>query len=309
MPMNFRLFFCKTLLILVLPTTVFLAVYETAYRHIDNAYALKDREMEARKDSIETLILGNSHTFFGLNPVYFSRPAFNAANVSQDFRHNHFVFFRYATRMPRLQRVIIPLSFSALWGFMENDDDNWRIRKYAIYMGDTSVPWTKPEWHFEFMSIGNRSLWDALKGKDLLQCTPDGAYTGNRLSEREADWQETWPGPVGRHSYYLKNDRRTLAEAQAANARYLEDILDYCRDKGIVVTLITCPAWHTYYDHLNAPQYAAMQAYARKVCREYGISYLNLLKDKRFTEDDFYDTDHLNERGAEKLSRLIDTYL
>ncbi len=306
--MDFRLFFRKTLLILMLPLAVFLAAYEYAYRHIENSYSLKDKAMKTRRDGIEVLILGNSHTFFGLNPDYFSRPAFNAANVSQDFRHNHFIFFRYATRMPRLRQIIIPLSFSALWGFLEREDDSWRMRKYVLYMGDTSVSWTKPEWHFEFMSVGNRSLWDALKGKDLLQCTPEGTHTGNKLSERDADWQEKWQGPVGRHSHFLKNDSRTLAEALAVNARYLEEILTYCNGKGIKVLLLTAPAWHTYYEHLNAPQYEAIQEYARQVSRTYGITYLNLLKDERFTEDDFYDVDHLNEWGAAKLSRIIDTY-
>lgn len=307
--MDFRLFFRKILLKLILPTVLFLTVYECIYRRIENPYSLKADGMNAQRDTLEVLILGNSHAYFGLNPIYFSRPAFNAANVSQDFRRNHFIFFHYATSMPHLHQVVITLSFSSLWELMEREGDSWRIRKYAIYMGDTSVPWYKLDWHFEFMSVGNRSLWDAFKGVDLLQCTPKGVYTGNRLAERAINWQETWEGPVGRHSHYLKSDSHTLAKTQRINDQYLEDILSYCQEKGIKVLLLTTPCWHTYYSHLNALQYEAMQAYAERVCSVYGITYLNLLKDKRFIEDDFFDTDHLNEQGAVKLSRMVDSCL
>ncbi|MCM1108816.1 MAG: hypothetical protein NC388_07150 [Clostridium sp.] len=303
--MDFRLFFCKTLWMLIVPVVLFLTGYEWAYRKLDNSYSLKDRGMKIHGDSIEILILGNSHTFFGLDPAYFSRPAFNAANVSQDFRHNHFIFFRYTTRMPRLRTVIIPLSFSSLWELLEREGDSWRMRKYAIYMHDTSVPWNKPEWHFEFMSVGNHSLWDALKGKDLLQCTPCGAHTGNRMEDRDPDWQETWTGPVGRHSHFLKKDRQTLTDIESRNRRYLEEVITSCQKRNIEVLLITTPTWHTYYEHLNRPQYEAMQAYARQLTEQHGIRYLNLMRDNRFTEDDFFDTDHLNEHGAAKLSRLI----
>ena len=40
-----------------------------------------------------------------------------------------------------------------------------------------------------------------------------------------------------------------------------------------------------------------------------GVEYVNLIDDPRFTPEDFFDSDHLNGRGAEKLSRLLDQLL
>ena len=37
--------------------------------------------------------------------------------------------------------------------------------------------------------------------------------------------------------------------------------------------------------------------------------YLNLLIDENFQENVFYDPDHLNRRGSEKLSIFVDLYL
>ena len=39
------------------------------------------------------------------------------------------------------------------------------------------------------------------------------------------------------------------------------------------------------------------------------VVYLNWLKHSDFTEEDFYDADHLNEYGAEKLTRMLDQYI
>jgi hypothetical protein len=39
------------------------------------------------------------------------------------------------------------------------------------------------------------------------------------------------------------------------------------------------------------------------------VSYLNWLQHDSFTEDDFFDADHLNEYGAEKLSKLLNDYI
>ena len=41
---------------------------------------------------------------------------------------------------------------------------------------------------------------------------------------------------------------------------------------------------------------------------EHGV-YLNWLKHNEFTEDDFFDADHLNEYGAEKLTKMLDEYI
>ena len=39
------------------------------------------------------------------------------------------------------------------------------------------------------------------------------------------------------------------------------------------------------------------------------LIYFDMLEDKRFSEDDFYDADHLNECGAAKLTKILDEYI
>ena len=43
-----------------------------------------------------------------------------------------------------------------------------------------------------------------------------------------------------------------------------------------------------------------------EIQKKYGIEYYNYLKHSRFVKEDFKDNDHLNPKGAEKFSKIVD---
>ena len=104
-------FVIRFVLVILVPVGVFLLVYEIAYRNIPNSYRMKDNFLKHEASGCEILVLGSSHAFFGINPSYFSRSAFNAANVSQDLRHDGFIFQKYLPYLPNLKWVIHPVSY------------------------------------------------------------------------------------------------------------------------------------------------------------------------------------------------------
>jgi hypothetical protein len=42
---------------------------------------------------------------------------------------------------------------------------------------------------------------------------------------------------------------------------------------------------------------------------KYHVAYFNFLRDSRFVTADFYVSDHLNARGAEKFSKILNTII
>ena len=66
------------------------------------------------------------------------------------------------------------------------------------------------------------------------------------------------------------------------------------------------PTDHTYYENINVTGYQRMQETIRQISEKYGVTYFNYLRDDRFTQEDFIDSDHLNGRGAEKFTRILD---
>ena len=88
--MNFRKY-NFTLISTILVVSCLTVVVEFLVRKIPNVYGYKFEEITKNDKHYKTLILGSSHSFFGINPDYLSDPSFNAANVSQDFKYDSYV--------------------------------------------------------------------------------------------------------------------------------------------------------------------------------------------------------------------------
>lgn len=308
--MYLKRFIRRTLLSIVLPLLVMLVGYEWIYRAIPNAYKVKNAYLSHQAAAVETLILGSSHTFFGIDPSCFDRPAFNAANVSQDLEYDWFILSKYIRSLPALKQVILPISYFSLFGSLRTGEEDWRIRKYQIYMGAQDYPFYKLRYNFEFSQMGNREgLEHYLKGKDLCNCTSGGMGTSYRLANRAGDWEKTGEENAARHTLVDKLTSTELARMIQRNRSYLDSIFLICRQHDVQLLLITMPAWPTYYEHLDPQQSDKMHSIINQFTSVYGVDYIDMLKDQRFNKKDFFDADHLNEFGARKAAGIIQNYL
>ena len=75
--------FLKRILTFLLPIVFLLFTIEYAIRQLPNSYKTKGEFLNVNSNSVETLILGSSHTLYGLQPNQFKSKTFNASNVSQ----------------------------------------------------------------------------------------------------------------------------------------------------------------------------------------------------------------------------------
>jgi hypothetical protein len=56
---------------------------------------------------------------------------------------------------------------------------------------------------------------------------------------------------------------------------------------------------------MNAKRYLRMQNEIKYLSQKYDLEYYNYLRDKRFTAEDFFNSNHLSTKGAEKFSRIL----
>lgn len=85
-----------------------------------------------------------------------------------------------------------------------------------------------------------------------------------------------------------------------------KEIADFCRDHNIRLILVTIPCWHSYNDKLDKNQINTMYQLIHQLQQEYGLIYLDYMRDERFEADDFYDSNHLSDQGATKFSKILD---
>lgn len=299
-------FIYKTFLLALLPTVLFLSAYEVAYRHVPNSYSLKKEYLDARADSVEVLVLGSSHSFYGINPDYFTLKTFNAANVSQSFDYDAMIYDRYFKGKPSPRYLILSVSFFSLWERLGMTDEYWRSRKYSIYMGLG----VKPEWFspdgYEFQ-LGDRTVAGYyLLGKDFTGCTPSG-FGCSYVCGHGVDLKEGGVSAAARHSVMDRGSESVFMK----NISVLEDILSDCSACGRRVVFLVTPFYKTYIDALPSVQIERTYQVLDSLHRAYpdNTAILDFSSDRRFDAADFYDADHLCTDGAAKLSVILNDTL
>lgn len=277
-----------------------------ALRSIPNDYKYKNQWLTENAKSIQVLSLGSSHAFFGIQPNAFSRKAFNAAHVSQSLEFDAFIFDKFIDSMDSLEVVILPISYFTLRSKgLQSGSESWRVKNYTIYYECPYYRY-KPSLALECYHFAPKATLQAIfTHVDHRSCDSLGRGTDYVLESRSDDWKDAGPVAMKRHTK-SEND----IEVVNKNIGYINHIISKCAQKGVYVILLTTPTYHTYYDVLNQEQLDQMV----KICQELADNnkntlYLNWLKHPDFDEHDFYDADHLNEYGAEKLTRLLDEYL
>lgn len=297
-------FLIQVIFIIFLPTMCVLGVCENILRSIPNDYSYKHDWLIKNSNSIKILNFGSSHGYYGIRPEFFSKPAFNLAFVSQSLRYDKFLYEKYATACDSLEYVVLPISYSSFRSNLDKSKEWWRIKGYCIYMG-CDYYGVNPKYNLEITSKEKKSqLKDAfLQQLNYRTCDTLGFCTNYKKEYRAQDWQSTGLTACTRHSKGEKENIKT-------NLQYLEWIIQDCQKRNVKVILLTTPTFHTYYDVLNQDQVIEREEICNNLVKKYSnVTFLDWLKYEQFNEDDFFDADHLNEYGAEKLTKMLDEYI
>ncbi len=277
-----------------------LGIGEIAVRHFPNPYSAKDRYAHLKGAEIQTAILGSSHTFFGVIADSINPQTINLANVSQLYEYDYRLLKRYEEIMPNLKKVILPVSYFSFFDPpFEKSNDRWIENYYRIYMGIEKYPLISRQ-NLELTNTAvyagkiRNKIAGNLKGKTSEQ----GFGLDYDLKDRAENWETTGESHALNHT--APND-----DYVEYNKSALSKLLDYCRNRGIEVILISTPTWHTYREHLQPRQLLLHRQITDSIVKTNKLTYYDLSSDPRFEEHDFYDADHLSTKGAKKLTKIL----
>ena len=304
--------FIKTIILFFIPISLGLCVLEIGMRAVPNSYSFKKNWLDKNISSVHIWSFGSSHGLYGISPKYFSKPAFNSAHVSQPLKYDAFIFHKYIEKADSLEWVILPVSYFTMTSKMEDGSEWWRIKNYCIYYDCPYHEW-EPKYNMEI--IGNPlSFYEQIKrvkrylikGVDDNSCDSFGLDLGYSKEKREEEWYMNGKQRVKFHTQNLQEKELTIQE----NIAYLESIIKRCEEKNVSVLLLTTPVCSTYYECVDSAQYSLMIETCQNMERKYNnAQYLNLFKDSRFVEEDFFDADHLETEGAAKLTKILEEYI
>ena len=278
---------------MVVAALIFAEVY---VRSLPNAARDKHQWMLQHADEVETLILGSSHTFYGINPDRLGDNAYSLALVSQTYRYDCWLLQNYPFR--HLKNVILPFSYFSLYEDGESGVGEDIAARYCIYM---DYPQKK------FLSKYNFEFMDMQRFKEKLK----SIYQPQQMSWNEKGWgsnytyerrDEVWDNGESRA---LKN---TYADTSAVtlNLCFLKEMAAWARKHQVHLFLVSTPVSETFREYQDRGQTARnKQVLATFLVENPEVSYLDFEADERFVNEDFYDSDHLSDKGARKLTEIL----
>lgn len=290
-------------ILFLLPLLVASALLEYGIRQIPNPYRYKYEWMEQNAETVEVLVFGSSHAFYGIRPEFFDRKAFNLANVSQTREMDAFLLTYWAGRYRNLETIICPVSYAS-WFLpeLESGSEAYRCRYYRIYMDCDLYP---DRWPYNLELSDLRTARGKIIRHFSSKDSPgyDGYGWGNTytLSRKDGDrWQDGSEAAAA-----VKRHTAREWDQVERNYELLREMARFCRRHQIRMVLVTIPCWPAYYENLDEGQLEKMDELTQRIRQEFGLSYRNYLKDPRFGADDFYDSNHLSDVGAAKFTKIL----
>jgi hypothetical protein len=298
--------FLRKACLFALPLLALIGYVEARLRRLPNSYNLKRTYLEQQMDSVEVLVVGNSHALYAVDPSCFSCHGFTLANVSQSIYYDTRLVLRYLDRMPRLRCVLLEVSYFSLGYQIADCREAWRDYFYYHFWGIRYRHLSRFDPRlFSYIALYGSEA--ALKyarenfNEDLApQLQPSGWWKGDTVCNPRHVSDDFGRARVATH------DSVNRPEHFAENLQDLGALLGELRRRHIAAVIFSAPVLDSYSLHTNPAINLRNQQAIDSLCSAYGCCHADYSLDKRFTVADFWEADHLNARGADKFSRILD---
>ena len=279
----------------ILPIFILLIILEFLTRNANTVIGEKKEGLITNIDSIQLLILGNSHTGDGLNPSQFNLYAYNMAMGSQSLYYDIEITKKYLSRLSHLKYVLISVDYHSLYFTHEKKRD-------FLYHNYYNLDYNKDIWRNSNMSTlfygygFKLGLNQILKPKYNLTKGWAGYKTTNQTQLNSVYAQKR----VDYFNYIINENISNKNEIISE----LNLFISLLKSKNITPIIIALPC-HKYFNNLlNKNILKQNEEDIHAICRKNNIEYFNYLNED-FPDSLFYNVDHLNEKGATQISDMI----
>ena len=254
--------------------------------NFDRIFYYKAKKALLLAPQIETVVLGSSHAQSGFCET---KRDINLGISSQDLYYSYQLYLKCRLMFSNLKRVVLYYSdFSA--GFEEERSHMiFESLKYNHYFG---IPPKNPIIYAE-KGLDTTLNFAPFEVEDLSFDDPfpfpffaEGLTTPEGIKDR-----------VEKH---LKNALRNNNQTA-----FVEKLIRAVAADGLQLLIVVPPVTAGYLSHIPA-DLNVFEPLENVLAKYKGqVKYLNCYRDTDFLQEDFSDSDHLNRRGAEKLTAKI----
>lgn len=284
-------------------------------------YHLKYSLSKALKPEVESIAVGSSYALFGIEESVLNFPCVNLALPSQDIYYACLIGRYVINQNSNIKKIFIGTGYYSFYNDLSLCQESELMRLTDVYypmFGDKhncrELPKSQKPNLYENEIFDMRQIFDIFCNKFFEEFK--GSYftdTLNRFQLKTAfrgQWHNRWfelDDVLKEESAQIRTNSHNKAiryiDSYKENIEILNSFVSFCNERNVIVYLISFPSTQFY------------QKYLLKEYKESYISALNSIDGEiqfidfnaldMFDDKDFVDMDHLDKRGAIKVSEFI----
>lgn len=303
----------KFLFRVLLPTIIIvmamLGCMEWYLRSLPNDFKYKREYMDKNANRVKIISLGASTPAMDIMPRFFDlQPSFCCAYATQSPNYDYWILSKYMNQMDSLKYIIYAWGTQMLYRSIKPDGvAPTYCKKYAIYY---DCPYYKGFKNQFEISANITDIIAKIKGTD-----PKLAFTTTESDGYQSGYYDDVPYEEGRWNGYIDQkikEYNALLEVEGVedqkkeNLNYMYKIFDLCKSHNVTVLLVRYPMDPKLYAGLDKTGLEEVDYYLSQFLQKYdNIKLMDYRDCNLFSYDEMYNANHLNPRGAEKFTRIL----
>lgn len=254
----------------------------------DNLFKNKLSEFNQMK-KVDVIITGLSYAHSGIN-AFLNKKVINFALGSQDLYCDKsivtFILDKYKSKINKNSKCIIALSYYSFQYDLSKSLLKDRVMRYYPYINvckNNELYYSKIKEAKIAKSLGIKIIYSNIEDKqDKQELNYD---IGKIWAERDSN----------------KNYPETVEE----NKKIFDDYLTLLRMYDIEAIVVVCPTSKYYSKYFDDRVSKEFNSIINQFKNKYNFQYLDYFCSDVFEDSDFLDVSHLNKKGAEKFTNIL----
>lgn len=286
--------------------------FETLYKDHKSRIEKTLERLDENSQNIETLIIGASHTLgIGINNEFKNQNIYNVSIGGQDLLHSYLILKKFLEETTNLRSVIIELEYHSLGYNFSEFNQGWKNRQYFTYTknlyDNSAINLFLANSSFfnsnrDLNHLLNKLMNSELKKQQNLNISKQSLANHNSpLTASSKDEGSACKKRATEHSR-AKYKHTLISE----NIEVLKNIISLCDKKNIKLNFINTPKKKCYLNqYLANKNMLKNKKILNRIISNSNAIYYDILESESFDHSDYSNPDHLNEKGLNKLSRIL----
>ncbi|MSP56571.1 MAG: hypothetical protein EXR69_13380 [Myxococcales bacterium] len=296
------LLFCAPLLVLG-------GWLERGLAGVENSYSAKVRGVGAVMKDVEVLVTGGSGALDAIDPSGLSVPAYNLANASQSLHYDCAILSTLIEDTPKLRAVVIGAPLWYLSKELKNSPEAWRQHFYAVFW---RVPMEDPP--KSFITIQQHSYTALYTPPAAMEYAAagfppiDGGLTADGWEPLEVPSPEVAASgldPIWVRQHVAGHLAAMRTESEVRNLAAVAALSERLNERGVPLYFGWLPVSAGYNAEFGPDARAHQRQMMERLKADSGVRLFDYSTDPRFSDSDFYNADHMNRVGAQKLTAVL----